>query len=210
MHMVARNGDHLLIPFQCELCHYPNLKGTNPTGFKNDRIMLRAMRRENLHIFWFREPRMVSSTWRDSFKLAGLGMRVCLSNIWPVMGLFLLEDSLGIGLAVAMLIRSLEKGKYQSNLQFDTVRKMRPIFSNTWHASKLTLTTSVIDNDTRKRMWIVVLHTHCSLKDLLLGCTRGWGEVHQDKVVTSKALHKLVEGLDEDYLEGKMYERRKR
>ena len=46
------------------------------------------------------------------------------------MGLFLLEDSLGIGLAVAMLIRSLEKGKYQSNLQFETVRKIRPIYGN--------------------------------------------------------------------------------
>ena len=21
-HMFARNGDHLLIPFQCEICHY--------------------------------------------------------------------------------------------------------------------------------------------------------------------------------------------
>ena len=29
-YLVARNGHHLMIPFQCELCHFRNLKGTDP------------------------------------------------------------------------------------------------------------------------------------------------------------------------------------
>ena len=33
-HMSARNGDHLMIPFQCELCHYRNLKKMDPVGDK--------------------------------------------------------------------------------------------------------------------------------------------------------------------------------
>ena len=129
-HIVARNGDHLLIPFQCEICHYRNLKGMDPTGTKDDGILLRTIRRANLDAFWSREPGTVSATRRDSLKLAEIGMRLGLKNILPVMGPFPLEDSLGMGLAVGMLIRSLDKGRYQSTLQFESVRKMRSAFSN--------------------------------------------------------------------------------
>ena len=76
--MVARNGDHLLIPFQCEICHYRNLKGMDPTGTKADGILLRTIRRANLGAFWSREPGTVSATRRDSLKLAEIGMRLGL------------------------------------------------------------------------------------------------------------------------------------
>ena len=55
-HMSARNGDHLMIPFKCELCHYRNLKKMDPVGDKEDVTLLRAIRRANLDAFWSREP----------------------------------------------------------------------------------------------------------------------------------------------------------
>ena len=114
--MFARNGDHLLIPFQCELCHYRNLKGMDLTGAKAEGILLMTIRRANLYVFWSREPGTMSATRRDSLNLARIGMRVGLENILPVMGPFILEDSLGMGLAVRILVRSLDKGRYQSTL----------------------------------------------------------------------------------------------
>ena len=126
------------------------LKGMDPTGVKADGILLRTIRRVNLDAFWSREPGTVSTTRRDSLKLAEIGMRLGLENLLPVMGPYPLEDSLVMGLAVGMLIRSLDKGRYQSTLQFESVRKMRSAFSNMWHASKFTLTTNVMAKDTRK------------------------------------------------------------
>ena len=84
----------------------------NPTGTKADKILLSMMRRENLDTFWSREPGIVSSTRRDSSKLAGIEMRLGLPNILPVMGSFPLEDRLGIELAAGMLIHFFDKVRY--------------------------------------------------------------------------------------------------
>ena len=46
--MSARNGGHLMIPFQCDLCYYYNLKGMNPVGVKDGVTLLRTIRRANL------------------------------------------------------------------------------------------------------------------------------------------------------------------
>ena len=136
--------------FQCELCHYRNLKKMDPVGDKEYVTLLRAIRRENLNAFWSREPGTISSTRRDSLKLSKIGLAVGLPSVLSVMDPFPVEDSLGMGLAVCMLARSPEKGRHQSTLQFESVRKMRLEFSNWWHASKFTLTTSVMARDTRK------------------------------------------------------------
>ena len=52
------------------------------------------IKRGKLDDFWSRELGTVSTTWRDILKLAGIGMKVGLEQILPVMGLFPLEDSL--------------------------------------------------------------------------------------------------------------------
>ena len=136
-HTSARNGDHLMIPFQCELYHYRNMKKMNPVGDKADVVLLRATRRANLDVFWSREPGTISSTRRDSLKLSKIGVAVGLTNVLPVMGPFPVKDSLGMGLAVCMLLRSLDKGMHQSTLQLKSVRKMRLEFSNCCHESTI-------------------------------------------------------------------------
>jgi hypothetical protein len=60
---VARPGDHLLCPFQCELCLFRNIQGRLPLfgeGKLSDVVLLRALRRANLDAFWSREPNTVS------------------------------------------------------------------------------------------------------------------------------------------------------
>ena len=44
---MARNGDHLMIPFQCELYHFRNLKGANPGRRSEDILLLGKIRRAN-------------------------------------------------------------------------------------------------------------------------------------------------------------------
>ena len=201
-HMSARNGDHLMIPFQCELCHYRNLKKMDPVGDKEDVTLLRAIRRANLDAFWSREPGTVSSTKRDSLKLSKIGLDVGLPSVLPVMGPFPVEDSLGMGLAVCMLVRSLDKGRHQCTLQFESVRKMRSAFSNCWHASRFTLTTSVMARDTRKTYVTSCPSYSLWFERFIFGMHKRMGDVvHQDKAVTLDVVHKVIEGLEVDYLE---------
>jgi hypothetical protein len=54
--LVGRDGDHLMNPFQCELCHFRNIQGRNPNPHsKADQDFLEHFRRVSLDVFWSRE-----------------------------------------------------------------------------------------------------------------------------------------------------------
>ena len=61
--LIGRHGDNLLIPFQCELCHFRNIMSRNPARtLASDVEMMDFIRRANLDAFWSREPRTVNET----------------------------------------------------------------------------------------------------------------------------------------------------
>ena len=109
-----------------------------------------AIRRAKLDTFWARYSGTVIETKREGANIGRLGASVGLVKLFPAMGPFPLQDTHGIGIAVCLLQRSLDKGRYRDILQFETVRKLRSAFSNIWHASRQTLTTSVMDRDLKK------------------------------------------------------------
>ena len=123
-HLSARDGYYLMISFQCELCQFRNLKECDPGIRAEDFFLLRTIRRANLDTFRSREPGTINSTRSDSRKLNRIGSKLGLHYVLPIMGPFSVGDLQGIGISVCMLLRSLVKGRYQSTLQFDTVRKI--------------------------------------------------------------------------------------
>ena len=166
-HLCARVGDHLLVPFQCDLCHFRNLTDRDPGQSVEDVRLIVAIRRANLDAFWAREPGTVAATKREGVKIGRLGALVGLVNLFPAMGPFPLEDTQGMGIAVCMLERSLDKGRYRTTLQFETVRKLRSAFSNIWHASRQTLTTSVMAIGISRKLTLrLAPPTVCGSKDL--------------------------------------------
>jgi hypothetical protein len=59
----ARDGDFLLTPFQCDLCHFRNLLSRDPViGLPQDVRLVKLIRRANLDALWSREPGTVRST----------------------------------------------------------------------------------------------------------------------------------------------------
>ena len=69
-------------------------------------------------------------------------MVIRVSRAWesrsdlPELGPFPIEDILGIGAAVDLVIRSLDKtGKYRDTIQFDTARRVRSVYNNLYRAS---------------------------------------------------------------------------
>ncbi len=46
------------------------------------------------------------------------------------------EDSFGYGVAIAMVLKSLDPGRYADHRQFESIRKMRATFSNIFMSSK--------------------------------------------------------------------------
>ena len=49
LYLKARDGDHLMCPFQCELCHFRNITSRDPVALREqDCELLKFMRRVNL------------------------------------------------------------------------------------------------------------------------------------------------------------------
>ena len=129
-HLFARDKDHLMISFQCELCQFMNLKVCDPGIRAEYFLLLRTIRRANVDAFWSREPGTVEATRRDSRNLIKVGSQLGLHSVLKMMGPFPVGGLQGMGIADCMLQRSVDKDIYQPTLQFETVRKMRSAYSN--------------------------------------------------------------------------------
>lgn len=103
----------------------------------DDKLMC-FIRRINLDALWSRETSTVLANAR--------GLRTGLEllegfdvgmTVYPGLGPFPTEDSLGYGVAIQMLEYSLRSGRYANYMQFETIRKLRSCFSNVFHASAI-------------------------------------------------------------------------
>jgi hypothetical protein len=63
---------------------------------------------------------------------------------------FPLSGTFGMGATIVMLQQSLQPGKYDKNVQFETVRKFRSAFSNVYHTSAKGQDAMVMAKETRK------------------------------------------------------------
>ena len=93
MHLVVRDGDHLTIPFQCEPCHFRNLKGTDPSKRSEDILLLRIIIRANVDELWSRDPGTVNATLRERRKIDVIGRKLGVNDVLPSMGPFPLKDT---------------------------------------------------------------------------------------------------------------------
>jgi hypothetical protein len=59
--MEARPGDHLMTPFQCDLCHFRKMMGRNPVlTLWSDREILEYVKQANVDAFWSQEVSTVA------------------------------------------------------------------------------------------------------------------------------------------------------
>jgi hypothetical protein len=59
--LVARAGDHLMVPFQYKTCHFRNIYQRNPERMLTDEEALEFIWDANMNAFWGREESTVSS-----------------------------------------------------------------------------------------------------------------------------------------------------
>jgi hypothetical protein len=133
--LAARNGDHLSCPFQCDLCHFRNLKDRDPLRDDyTDRNLLTAIRPSNLDAFWGRAPTTVYNNLRLMLKVVrtmrddyGVGSS---HRCFPPQDPHPLEDTFGMFASCVMLEHSLNPGINEATVQFGTIRKTRSALSN--------------------------------------------------------------------------------
>ena len=193
----GRDGDHLMTPYQCELCHFRNIQKRDPVqGDSQDLLLMQYARRVSLDAFWSRESSTVAAN-------LGQVKRICLTEaefgmkIFSPMGPFPIDDGFGMGPAIALLSRSLDPGRYDTFVQWATFRKVRSTVTNVSQAGAGGLG-DVIGAYERNRTWISSVATHQFFYSrFMTGIHKRVGEVvKRDEPITIEVLKYIQDLLE--------------
>jgi hypothetical protein len=139
MFLGARVEDHVVCPFQCELCHFRNMQGRSPmkgTGVLNDAETIDLIRRANIDAFWSREHTTIGHNLSKINRVLQISHELGLDKPpVPMLGTWPVEDKFGMGAAIVLLKHSLNHGVTETTVQYNAMRKMKSTFVNLYHAS---------------------------------------------------------------------------
>ena len=130
----ARNGDDLLVPFECDTCVFGKLFHREPdiVGNEQDSFAMGCIRRIILDAFWSRARSTVAAN--TSKVREGLALSLSMGMVtgpYEIPGPLPAHDHCGYEVAMQMVASSLGSGRYsESHKQWDTLRRFRSCYSN--------------------------------------------------------------------------------
>jgi hypothetical protein len=161
-----------------------------------------CIRRANLDAVWGRESHTVRATLRNAQQLVSMWRLARIPVELPQRGPFPVSDVLGLRVAIGMLIKSLEPGRYsKSYQQFETIRKLRAAFSN-MHMSSIEGVSSLrtVGGETSKMSLMLLPTNSLWFERFAQGCLKRMGQdVRQDWAITLPTILRLIEVLDEEW-----------
>ena len=123
---VARAGDSLAVPFQCNLCVFRRItdRDPRPTSATNV-LLLHYIRIANLDSFWSRAPRTIPNDLGHIKRSIQNKARVGLPRPYYDPGPAPPHDACGYEADIALLMDSQEKGTYHvDHKEWQSVRKL--------------------------------------------------------------------------------------
>ena len=131
----GREGAHAAMPFQCETCWMRNLEGRDPVSGQDDKY-ISCLRRANLDAMVSKAPSTIKSHVRRIEDTINNCAAIHKTPYFAPRGPFPLEDQVGMGWAVDLLMKSLTgKGRIKKFIQWDAMRNLRATFTKTWSSS---------------------------------------------------------------------------
>lgn len=211
--MHGRDGDHLMTPFQCDVCIFRTLNDRAPTTRPSDIKLMCYIRRINLDSLWGPETSTVQAnarTLRKGLELErGLGT---LLHGYPELGVFSANDNQGFFVALQMVAHSRSAGRYGPYTQFETIRKLRGAYSNLHHASAAGAGEVVaFGGDDRQYSALTCCPTQSRwFARFTLGCKKRMGQdIRPDLAMSIEVLHALIRELEKLGVAGETLERKR-
>lgn len=199
----ARDGDHLMVPFQCDLCHFRNIQLRDPGSGSRDGVLLVAIRRAILDSFWSRERSTVEGNMRQRahFLRACEAFGVDEHRYGMVRGPFPVKDEWGMLEAATLLYRSEDAGRNIKTIQFNTMRKLRSFYSNHFHAGAGGVGMASLTGENGGRFFTDSNMFGFWFKRFIEGCHRRMGDnIKLDRAVTIDEMLSIQEMLEEDWI----------
>jgi hypothetical protein len=111
----ARNGAHLMVPFECDACIFRKLR-------KSDELLLACVRRINLDVFWSKAADTVNGNRDKLADILSLSKLVGLQGPCVHDGPYPDCDHCGYEVAINVLIMSRRSGRNsKTHIQFGTI-----------------------------------------------------------------------------------------
>ena len=201
-YQVGRDGNHLATTFQCDECVFLNLLHRRPVkDSPRDNLTLCCIRRLNLDALWGKETSTVDSTAQAVHQRVALLNPLGILPQYPPLGPFPLTDSLGYGVVIAMLLKSLEPGRYDTHQQFATIRKLRAGFHNVYMSSSEGPSSLRSVGRDKGKHFLNTCPTHSSwFENFAIGCLRRMGqEIRQDRALSLLVMHALMNLFDQEW-----------
>ena len=175
----GRDGVHLMCSFQCDYCLFYKMKGRHPIDSNmKDELLLVCLRRANLDAMWSRESSTVLNNRRKMEKMLKISDDLGIEPSFPPLGPFPTDGIQGVNVAIHMLKRSLDPGRYASYSQFETIRKFRATFSNAYMASVSgALGASSLGRNTPKTFFTQCPTNSIWFEKFAHGCLKRMGQV---------------------------------
>ena len=135
--LVGRDGDSLLKPFQCDLCWFRNIQKRSPReNSRTDGQLLGYIRRINLDLLRGRSNGTVVVSLVTYKKGLEAADELGIPPSYEYPGPWHVEDDIGCGCALEMLIILQKKGRHQTtHQQYDTISKIRTLHWNIYESS---------------------------------------------------------------------------
>ena len=207
--LCARSGDDTINIFQCECCHFQNIKKRNPILGTFDEKLLGYTKRAILDSFWSRESSTVRASLGELKRDIGFGHELDMTVEeagYPPRGPFPINDNMGMGQAIIMLRRSQEPGRYDTFVQFNTARKHRSAFGNYWHTTPQVLTTSIFSSEGRKTMATdCPVYGHWYTRFMQGVHNRMGDDIRPDMAVSIELLLEMLKRLDKSWEASKLW-----
>jgi hypothetical protein len=133
--LVAREGDHLFCPFECDMCSFHRLRGRpSVTDAPEDKTLLAFIRRANLDAFWSRRPGTVSGLRMLFREQVEVGETFGF-EMFPPLGPYGRDYQSGMKAAIGILSRCQRPGRDEDKLKWSSARKARTVHTNVHAAS---------------------------------------------------------------------------
>jgi hypothetical protein len=153
----------------------------------------------------------VRANLRGAIRLESIGESVGMQGVSPPLGPYSTDDTMGMGLAVCILIRTLDPGRTEELIQFSTARYLRSVYSNIYHASSQHQRGMGVMAHNTSKIWV----TECPsygywFERFMRGVHKRMGEeVRSDYALSIRVLHKVLWHLERQWSEARTIETRK-
>lgn len=198
----ARDGDDLLVSFECDLCIFSKLYLRQPVPeCDKDSFALACIRRINLDAFWSRARSTVESNASKVREGLKLSRRLGLSGPYLNPGPLPTGDHCGYEVALQMVVASLDAGRYsESHKQWDTIRKLRSSYSNQVRAARDANSNVLSIADDKGSSYQRIAKDPCGslwFQRFMLGCKKRMGQDWRpNQAISVELVHELLQGCE--------------